>query len=263
MLSWVLFENNSLNRRFDLPLNRATLLVGDLRLRKALHHRDHLVARGLDRLVRRHRRGELERTRIVERQGARGHAGREPGLDQRDVEPARWFVGQDLADRLGGRELGVAGCRHVIQQTHDLNVAVAAQRHDALAVLHRLGGVGRLERRRRIGNAAEVAGDQAERLRLIELAGDHQHGVVGAIVFLVEPLERGRRHLLDVGARADRRLAVVVPEIGRRPHPFGQDVLGLVLTDLELVADDRELLVEIDLRDVRVDHAVGLELESP
>ena len=72
------------------------------------------------------------------------------------------------------------------------------------------------------GSGPKISVDQRERLRLVELAGDHEVGVVRLVVLPVERLQPLDRHVLDVGPRADRALPVVVPEVRRRQHALAR-----------------------------------------
>jgi hypothetical protein len=141
--------------------------------------------------------------------------------------------------------------------------AAGAQCHRALAVLLRLDRVAVGKHARRLGDCAEQVLDRPEGARLVEPAGDDQHGVVWLIVLFVERPKSRRRHALDIGARTDRRLPVVVPEVGGLGDPLVQDLRWIVLARLELVADDRELGLELLRRDRGVDHPIGLEIERP
>ncbi len=72
-------------------------------------------------------------------------------------------------------------------------------------------------------NAAKVLVDETDRLRLVDPAGDEQDGVVRLVVVLVERLQPIDRDILEVGPRANRRLAVVVPEEGGGHRPLEKD----------------------------------------
>jgi hypothetical protein len=54
-----------------------------------------------------------------------------------------------------------------------------------------------------------------------------------------------------------------VPEEGRRVDAFFEDSLRSILTDLELVPDDRHFGIQILARHEARKHAVGLEIERP
>jgi hypothetical protein len=78
---------------------------------------------------------------------------------------------------------------------------------------------------------------------------------------MIERLQPLDRHVLDVREGADHRAAVVVPQVGRAVHPVAQQAERAVLARLELVAHHRHLALEVGLRDARVHHPVGLEVE--
>ena len=132
--------------------------------------------------------------------------------------------------------------RHVVHGSHHLHVAHTSQRDRALAILRRLlrvrgiENVSVRERSHRLRDVAEQPHDLLQRRRLIELAGDEQHGVVGLIVLVIERLQPLDRHVLDVRARADGRVPVVVPEIGGGDRALQQNAERIVLAGLELVA---------------------------
>jgi hypothetical protein len=151
----------------------------------------------------------------------------------------------------------------VVRDADDADITGAPQPDVALAVLDGLDGVGRRQRARRLGQRAELLLDVGKRGRLVELAGDQEDGVVGLVVLLIECVQRARRDALDIRARADRRLAVVVPEVRGRQDPLVQDAAGVVLAGLELVAHDRHLALQIALEDRRIHHPIGLEVDRP
>ena len=184
-------------------------------------------------------------------------------LDERLVEAARGRVGQDLLEQVDRARGRIRPRRHVVRRRERLDVAHALERHGALAVLRGVERVEDRQRTRRLRDLPEDLVDELERLALVELAGDEQHRVVGLVERPVEVLEAVDRHVLEVGLRTDRGLAVVVPEEGGREDALLEDRGRVVFAHLELVADDGHLAVEVFLRDVRVDHPVGLEIERP
>ena len=152
--------------------------------------------------------------------------------------------------------------RHRAEERADeLRVGAAAHGDAALAVAGRLGRVQARQRARRLRDAAELARDDRQRGRRVELAGDHQHRVVRLVVGAVERAQALDVDALDVRARADDRLAVGVPVVGRRLHLLPQHEQRVVLAALELVAHDRHLGVERLLADEGLRHALGLDLD--
>ena len=159
--------------------------------------------------------------------------------------------------------------RHVIYRRHHLHIAHAPERDRALAVLRGLLGVRGIEnvsvreRSHRLGYAPEATHDLLQRCRFIELAGDEQHRVVRLIVLVVEGLQPLDRNVLDVRARADGRVPVVVPEKGGRHRAFQQNADGSFSPASNslrtTVISGRAIL----LRDQAVRHAVRLEPERP
>ena len=85
--------------------------------------------------------------------------------------------------------------RNVVRHHRHLIVSHATQRHGALTILHRVTRVrgveqvAAIERTHGPRNASEFCVHQLQRLRLVELAGHHQHGVVRLVVAMVERLQ--------------------------------------------------------------------------
>ena len=102
-----------------------------------------------------------------------------------------------------------------------------------------------------------------ERLVGVELAGDDQLCVVGLVVLAVEGLQALDRHVFEVGARADGRVAVVVPQVRDRVHAFGQHPERTVFAGLPFVAHHRHLRLEILGGDERINHPVRFQVERP
>lgn len=139
----------------------------------------------------------------------------------------------------------------------------AAQRHRALAVLDRLHGVFGRQGALGLGQLAQRGLDIGQGRLRIELARDDQHGVVGLVILVVEGAQLRDVHVLDVAARADGALAVVVPLVGGGLHLLHEHAERVVLAAFHLVADHGHLGVEVFLGDQRVDHGVGLPAQVP
>ena len=184
-------------------------------------------------------------------------------LDEGLVEAAGRRVGQDRleqVDRAGGR---VGARRHVIRGGDRLNVADALEPDAALAILRWVERVEVRQLAGGLGDPSERGVDPAERLGLVESAGHQQDRVVGLVVHAVEGLQPLDRYVLEIGLRADRGLAVVVPEERGREDALLEDRARVVLAHLELVADDGHLAVEVLLGHEGMDHAVRFHLERP
>ena len=166
------------------------------------------------------------------------------------------------AEHLERRVVGMRRGRDVVKGADLGDLADAAKRDDPFAVLGRLLGVGLVELTRRSLDGAEVLSRQLERLRLVEFARDDEHAVVGLVVGAIEGLEPIDRHPLDIGPVADRRLAVVVPLERGGVEPLAEDVIGVVLPHLELVADHGHLGGQVFALDEAVDEPVGLEADG-
>ena len=87
----------------------------------------------------------------------------------------------------------------------------------------------------------KCAGEQLERLGLLEVADDHRRRVVRVVEDVVELAQPLRRDLLDVAPPADRRVVVRVLAERRGERVLVEDLEGRVLAALELVAHDRHL----------------------
>ena len=70
----------------------------------------------------------------------------------------------------------------------------------------------------------------------------------------------GTRSMSD--AVADRRLAVVVPFVGRGVDPLVEDRAGVVLAAFELVADDRHFRQQVFALDEAVDEPIAFESDA-
>ena len=160
------------------------------------------------------------------RSRGRGAGSRQPNtlagllrLDQRLVQPARRACRRALRTSTSTRR-EVRVRRRPARGTRPSPHCTSPTRRSVTARSPSCVGLLRVEAaaasRVGFGIAPNVLVDERERLRLVELAGDEQHRVVGLVVLAVERLQPVDRHVLDVGARADRRLAVVVPEVRGR-----------------------------------------------
>ncbi len=143
-----------------------------------------------------------------------------------------------------------------------LHVADPPQRDLALAVLRRLDGVRLLQHALRPWEAAEEFIDALQRFSLIDLAGHDQHCVVRLIKLLIERFQPVDRHALNVLARTDGALPIVVPEISRGPDALLQDAQRVVLAHLEFVANHAEFRIEVLSGDMAVHHPVRFERQA-
>ena len=146
---------------------------------------------------------------------------------------------------------------------HGLVRSHAAQFDKPLAVLRRFNCVRRLKGARRFRNRGDRVADHRERSRDIELSSDDQHGVVRLVVLAIEVGQPIDGNLFEIGARADDRLAVVVPEVGGGHDALFEDVLCVVLATFELVAHHGHLGIEQRLFHSHVDHALGFQSQRP
>ncbi len=191
------------------------------------------------------------------------HLRRLAGFHQRLVQSPRGRVAEDEVGERDAVAVRVQARGHLVGGHHDLHVALAADLELALAVLRGLHRPELGELAGGLRDLAERAGDEGERLRLVELAGHEEHRVVGLVVHPVERLEVLLLHVLDVAAVADGGAAVGVPVVGHALHALEHDLEGGVLAHLVFVAHDGELGVEVGLADEGVHHPVGLHLDGP
>ncbi len=106
--------------------------------------------------------------------------------------------------------------------------------------------------------------DVGQRLRLVEIAHHHQHGVVGRVE-APEEFARvvvARGHVLDVLEVADDGVAVRVPGVGRLEHLLLELLLGDGGALLVLAHDGARLGAEARLVVVEVLKAVGLVVDD-
>ena len=154
-------------------------------------------------------------------------------LDERLIEAPRGTGGQDVCHHVDGGEVLVRAGRHVIGRHRELDIADAPQGDGPLAVLGGLGGVRpeKLVRARAVRprEDTELLGDEFERPIRIEAAGDDEDRIVRLVVLPVEGLQPVDGHILDVRARADGGIPVVVPVVGGGQDPLLEYALRAVL----------------------------------
>ncbi len=207
-------------------------------------------------------RHEGEEAGIVGVVGAGARARGDARLDEALLEAADLVLREDAREHREGGPVGVGRGGDVVGGHHGPHLPHAPQDHHPLAVLGRLLGVGRGEAARGARDRAEILPGELQGPRLLELAGHDEDDVVGLVETLVEVAQVVDRHALDVGAVADRRLAVVVPLVGRRLHALREDALGAVLAALELVAHHGELGEQILAAHEAVDEPVALQMDG-
>ena len=157
----------------------------------------------------------------------------------------------------------MGGGRDVVHGCHQRRAAGATQGDLALAVLNRVDGVFGRQFAQRPGDGAKGFGDVIERCLRIELARHDQHRVVGLVVCPVKRLQLGDIDVLDIGARADGRLSVVMPLEGTGEHFLQEHLEGAVFAAFHFVAYHGHFGVKIFALDRGVDHRVGLPPDVP
>ncbi len=187
----------------------------------------------------------------------------ELALDELFVQPARRPVVEDGREQAQRGAVGLRIRRNVVGLDENFLPAGAPQGHFPFAVLRRLGRIQIGQDASRLGQHTEHTLNVGQRLGLIELARDDQSRIIGLIVRVVEILQALDRYVLDIRPRADGRMAVVVPDVGRLEHPLMQYGGRAVLTPLELVAHHGHLAVQVLLGNVGVQHPVGFQPQGP
>ncbi len=205
---------------------------------------------------------DLEQAHPLERQQEAADPNRGLLLAHEDIVQTR--AGE--AAKHGGADR--QGDQVLMGQARDDPVAVQASVGNP--VLHDLVDPAGQGRHRRLGrlvhrtarNIAEVALDERASLGRIDIAGEHQNRIVGAVI-LTEPaadvVERGRR---KIGHRSDRRVTIgmALREQSFELRIFDQAERLVVALPL-LVLDDANLVRQILLGDgtEQMAHPVGLE----
>ena len=146
------------------------------------------------------------------------------------------------------------------QQRHTTR---AAHHHFALALLGGVQGVGLDDGRFRARDAAECFLHGGQRAVHVELAGDDQHRVVGAVVAPVEVLQVVGRDSVKVGESTDDGTAVGMEAVGGGHELVVEHRAGPVLVGFHLVDDDRALALELAGIDADVLHRVGQPGQHP
>jgi hypothetical protein len=118
--------------------------------------------------------------------GAHGGGDGLLGIDERLVEAAGLRRAEDLGHDVERRHVGMERGGNVVRRHDALHAPDAAENDGALAFLGGFDGVGRGELALRTRQGAHGGGHCGEGLRLVELAGDDEVGVIGLVVLLVE-----------------------------------------------------------------------------
>ena len=251
----------------ELGLGAVHLFGGGRRFRQAVQGGQHRRLGLGQRILFAHLGAHQHRARFA--QLKREHRGgrREAGLHHVFVEAAGGLGVEQVGKHLHCRELLVRTGRHMVDGHQQLRVAHAPQSDRTFAILR---GFRRVGGEQGVGAGALGTGDGAEgffdhghRALLVETAGHHQHGVVRLVVLAVEALQSLDGHVLDVRARPDGGVAVVVPQVGGGHHPTHQHARRTVLAALPLVAHDGHLGGQILRGDERIDHPVGFQFQRP
>ena len=197
--------------------------------------------------------------------------GADPGrravfIDHPAVEPRVQSVGEDIGEHVEGRFVLVEELRRRPAAVEP-GVRHRVGRHDAPGPGERRGGKFRASGSSARRDRPEVAPDELEGAPLDEVAGDHQHGVVGRVPLPEEIVDLGKLRRFEVGHVADDipRIGVARREEGVE-HPFPSGPVGHIVHPLQpLVPDHLALGVEPGLvQDIeQVGHPVGLGPKAP
>ena len=247
----------------DLDLGALELILADRLLREVFDDAEQQLLAQCCIIVGREHRADHEVACFTLGAGPGEGGLRQFGFHQRLVQTSRRLVSQNRCQHRQCDAVGVQRCRGVVPGHQNLAGRGAAHHDAALAVLHRFQRVGLGNRRHRLGHSTQRPLDTGQRLFHVKFARDDEHGVVGAVVAMIESLKRGDVHMLDVGAIAQRGLAVAVPGVSGGSGPIPERAKRVVARDLELVAHHGHLSVQVLLRDETVDHGVGLPAKVP
>ena len=206
--------------------------------------------------------GRAQRTRILVGVHVLGDLA---PVDERFIQPARLAAGEDLR---GNRKFGVAwlvsrGRKPAHVHARQLD---PVRHHQALFLGDGRRRHLRAHHRRSAAQATEVFRHQRARFRLVDVAGNHDAGIVRAIVAGEEVAHVVQLRVLDVGVRADHRgpVRVVLGE-QRLVERLLDDPVGLVLDALAALVAHHVLLVGERLLVQHVEqvaHAVGMHPEG-
>src|SRR6266705_1995610 len=125
---------------------------------------------------------------------------------------------------------------HVIARSDELSVSDAPDGHDALAVLSWFHGIDWLECAGRPRDRSKVVCDELQSPGRIEFACDQQHSIIRLIKHVVESLQPFNGYVLDVAARANWQIRIVMPVVRRGEYSLEHYLSRLVLAGFILIA---------------------------
>ncbi len=157
-----------------------------------------------------------------------------------------------------------AGSAGQVVQRHDQGrTTVTAQGNCAGTVLHGFNRVFGAQRASRFWYGAKGLGNVLQSLIGVELPGHKQHRIIGLIVVVVELAQLFNIHVFDVGAGANRGLAVAMPLVRSGCQLLHQNTERAVFTAFHFIAHHGHFRFQILLVDQSVDHHVGLPVQIP
>ena len=104
-----------------------------------------------------------------------------------------------------------------------------------------------------------MSGDRVERGLGVDVADDHEHGAVGAVVAVVERPEVVDRDPCQVVGPAQDRVAIGVPQVGQGQVGLVEPAEGRIEVAGALLADDMPLRLDLTRVEDRPPHPVGLD----
>ncbi len=216
-------------------------MLGEWRSGAALDELNELGSQALNRTFLGHFGKKHHVARLGQRKTKARYKRRQPVFHQRFVQPTGGCITERRQQHIECREIRVARRRPVIRQRNIGCFADTTHSHFALAVLGWLAGVGELNRLAWLGDLAKGSDDFAQSKRRFDAAGNQKGGVVRPVVLSIKGLQALDRQILDVGARTNRRIAVVVPQVRGGGNAINQHARGIVLARFHLVAHDGHL----------------------
>jgi hypothetical protein len=192
---------------------------------------------------------------------ARG-LGREPGLDERLVEPRGNSFAEQGREHVERDEVRMEGARAHVRDLDDADGSGPAHDHAALALLSRLLRDDLGNRMLRPRETTELLVEEAQRLRGVEVAHQDGFGIVRPEERLVVLAEARRGHALQIGAVPDGRPVVRVRGDGRGDHGLVEGAVRIVLPDLEFVHDHGHLRLALVVEEKRAPHAIRFDLHG-
>ena len=101
--------------------------------------------------------------------------------------------------------------------------------------------------------------NQTECLFFFEIASNHKHDVVDAVIFLVKTLKLINWNSFDICSVANGGLAIIVPIVSSGKHALTKDSNGIIFATLELISYNGHFRKQIFSADKTVEQTVCFE----